>query len=365
MINRSEEDWLTISGLKRLTSTGRSWQTDVRKQVSAALRLVAKTFQLQIRFEVLHVYNPIRQRLTGPTLYHVRLNSVEASKALRDSWSGFFRRSQPAHKPPGLLEVSSIRNKVTLATRVRVEIMRELASNYHQKNPGSSFTVKGYDSRPSVVIVPPPSAKDPRAKTYHYMEAIQTLPVSFNDENLVAIFKIIGMKFPGQLSSTFVVLCDDDRDRAFQLVKDQRNRPSRPRGRSGQVVSFAGATSGFGSGMDLEANFLSSVRNPPPPPPTPCSQVVSPVTEVPHSRDRSDRRRRSSTRSASPLKRKSARSPSPSRKRKRKSGSRHKSRKSRRHSSSSSSSGSSSDDSGSSRSSRSEASPRKKKKGHK
>ena len=365
MINKSEEDWLTISGLPRLSSTGRSWQTDVRKQVRAALLEVVKTFQLRVRFEVLYVFNPIRQRLTGPTLLHVRLSSVEASKAIRDSFSGLFRHQQPVPKPPSLKHVTSIRNKLTLASRVRVEIMRALASNYQAKNPGSSFAVKNYDSRPSVVIVPPSSAQDPRTKTFYYMEAIQTLPTAFSDENLVAIFKVIGMKFVGQLSTTFVVLCDDDRERAFQLVKDQRDRPRGPgrgRGDQARVVSFAGSTSGLGSGVDLEANFLRSVRQPPPPPPPfQASTQVSPTTETPH---RSERRQRSSTRSPSPSKkrsarrsssrsqspssskRRSARSPSGSHKRKRKSGSKHK--KSRRYSSSSSSSGSGSSDSSSS-----------------
>lgn len=355
MINRSDEDWLTISGLPRLTSTGRNWQGDARKQVRAALLQVVKAFQLQLRFEVLYVFNPIKKRLTGPTLYQVRLSSVEASKAIRDAFSGFFRRNSPVPKPPGLRDVTSIRNRVTMATRVRVEIMRQLAANYHKNNPGSSYDVRGYVSRPSVVIVPPPSAKDPRAKTYFFMEAVSTLPATLSDENLIAIFKVIGMSFPGQLSSLFVILCDDDRDRAFQLVKDQRNQP---RGRSGHAdaSTFSGITTGLGSGVELDADFLKSVRQPPPPPPPLSpSTMVSPITEAPHKdSDRSRRvRMRSPVRSPSPSRRRSrsstpsrrrSRSPAASRKRKRKSGrsNKHKSRKSRRDSSSSSSSGSTS-----------------------
>ena len=355
MTNRSDEDWLTISGLPRLTSVGKAWQADVRKQVRAALLEVARAHRLHLRFEVLYVYDPIKKRTTGPTLYHVRLDSFACSKALRDAWSGFFQRDKPMPKPSGLSSVTSIRNKVTLATRVRVAILRELGANSHQRNPGSSFKVRGYDSRPSILVVPPSSASDPRVKNFHFMEAVRTLPIQLTDENLIAIFKVIGIKFQGELRSLFVVLCDDDRDRLAQLVKDDRDRNGqggrqggRGRGgrgggrggRGGGSVSFSGTVSGLGSGATLEADFLGSLRRPPPPPPP--SSVVSPVSEAPHLDGGKKSRKMSPDPSPSPSRKKSpVRSPSPSRKRKRESKKKTKSRKSRRHSSSSSSSGSS------------------------
>ena len=280
MTNRADEDWLTISGLPRLSTVGKAWQNDVRKQVRAALLEVAKTFRLHLRFEVLYVYNPIKQRTSGPTLYHVRLDSVECSKSLRDAWSGFFNKSRPVSKPPALSTVTRIANKVTQATRVRIAILRELGTNYHQRNPGSSIKVRGYESRPSILVVPPSSAKDPRVKNF---------------------FKIIGAKFLGELRALFVVLCDDDRDRVVQLVKDDRDRQGRHGRGGGAASSFSGAVTGLGSGMDLEANFLGSLRRPPPPPPT-----SSPVSEAPQdiavkkSRGRSPDRSPKSSRAVSP-----------------------------------------------------------------
>ena len=396
MTNRADEDWLTISGLPRLSTVGKAWQNDVRKQVRAALLEVAKTFRLHLRFEVLYVYNPIKQRTSGPTLYHVRLDSVECSKSLRDAWSGFFNKSRPVSKPPALSAVTRIANKVTQATRVRIAILRELGTNYHQRNPGSSIKVRGYESRPSILVVPPSSAKDPRVKNFFFMEAVRTLPAQFSDENLVAIFKVIGAKFLGQLRDLFVVLCDDDRDRVVQLVKDDRDRQGRHGRGGGAASSFSGAVTGLGSGMDLEANFLGSLRRPPPPPPT-----SSPVSEAPQdiavkkSRGRSPDRGPKSSRAVSPArspsshreaatkfrkkspvrsprasragsparspsphreaakksrKKSPVRSPSTSRKRKRQSKKKSKGRKSRRRSSSRSSSSSSSDSESSSES---------------
>ena len=360
MTNKTDEDWLTISGLPRLSTVGKAWQNDVRKQVRAALLEVAKAFRLHIRFEVLYVYNPIKPRTSGPTLYHVRLDSAECSKSLRDAWSGFFNKSRPVPKPPALHAVTRLGNKVTLATRVRVAILRELGANYHQRNPGSSFKVRGYDSRPSILVVPPSSAKDSRPKNFFFMEAVRTLPAQLSDENLVPIFKIIGAKFLGELRALFVVLCDDDRDRVELLVKEDRDRHGRS-GRSvavsASVSTFSGAVSGLGSGVGLEADFLGSLRKPPPPPPTP-----SPISEAPHrdaskkTRIRSPHRSPTASRVGSPTrgsspppeptkkskKKSPARSPSRSRKRKRQSKKKSKSRKSRRRSSSSSSGSSSS-----------------------
>ena len=62
LTNRADEDWLTISGLPRLSVTGKPWQAEVKKQVRGALLEVVKTFRLSVRFEVLHVFNPIKNR---------------------------------------------------------------------------------------------------------------------------------------------------------------------------------------------------------------------------------------------------------------------------------------------------------------
>ena len=55
VINRSEEDWVTIRGLPRLSSAssmGRNeWQQAVKKQVRACLLEVAKYFKVNIRFD--------------------------------------------------------------------------------------------------------------------------------------------------------------------------------------------------------------------------------------------------------------------------------------------------------------------------
>ena len=223
VLNRAEENWLTIAGLPRLSgSLSKSeWQQAVKPQVRACLLEVVKVFKVNIRFEVLVVTNPIKNINARLRLLNVRLSSVEASKAIRDAFSGFFRSgANSPTRPPGLKGID-IRNKVTFETRVRVAVLKQLGRNYHDSNPGSSFTVRGYESRPQIVIVPPSSSSDTRVRTMFYMDAIQMLPVALTDNNLIPIFRVIGGGFQGRLTSLFVVLFDEDRERISELIKNQ------------------------------------------------------------------------------------------------------------------------------------------------
>ena len=223
VINRSEENWLTIAGLPRLSgSLSRSdWQKAAKSQVRASLLEVVKFFKVNIRFDVIVVTNPIKNANARLKLLNVRLSSVEASKAIRDAFSGFFRGgTNSPTRPPGLKGID-IRNKVTFETRVRVAILKQIGQNYHASNPGSSFKARGFESRPQLVIVPPSSASDTRVRSCFYMDAIKMFPVNFSDDNLIQIHRVIGGGFQGRLASLFVVLSDEDRDRISDLIKNQ------------------------------------------------------------------------------------------------------------------------------------------------
>ena len=256
-------------------------------------------------FQVLYVQNPVRNRTTGVPVLNVQMNSVEVSKRIRDMYSGFFRRNRPAQLPQGFKGVS-VRNKVTLATRIRIAILQELGSNFKESNPGSSIHVRGYESRPLLTTAPARGSPG-RPRTYTFISAVTTLPPVFSDEALANIFQKVGQHHQGELREYFVVLDDDDRDRCSALVQAKqraRNLPSTaPRSSSGPGPSapatFAAAFSSSGAGMELEAGFLSSLRAPPPPPPG--SPPSSPSRGKVAGRDKSptQKRRRSKSRSRS------------------------------------------------------------------
>ena len=79
--NRSEEDWLVIRGLPRLTQmSDRAWQDAARRQVADMIKLVLKLNKVRdLDFTVLYVGNPLKHQKSGPTLYNVRLDSTYAS----------------------------------------------------------------------------------------------------------------------------------------------------------------------------------------------------------------------------------------------------------------------------------------------
>ena len=291
--NRSEEDWLMINGLKRLPSdlTMGEWQSAAKKQVVDLFKLVLKACKVNMGFTVLYVQNPLRYRTSGQTVYNVQMGSVSESSRLRKMYSGFFSHNRPLQCPPSLKGIG-VRNKVTIATRVRISILQQFGANYKASNPGSSVRVKGYGPRPVMTVIPARGASgsrsDTRARTYNFIEAATKFPSNFSDENLGKIFQILGSHHPGELRSLFIVLSDDDRERCEALVKS-RFAGSNPT--SSQTTS--GVVSGPGAGMDLERGFLESLRRPVPPPPPSPARSASVATVRP--RVREDRRDRSNS----------------------------------------------------------------------
>ena len=269
--NRSEEDWLTIIGLPRLGDmSSRDWQSAARRQVQELFKLTLSLHQARFEVNVLYVANPVRHRTAGKTVLNVQVQSVAVSKRLRELYSGFFRKVRPVKLPQHLRGVQ-VRNKVTLATRVRIRVMQELASNYLVANPGSTLNMRNYASRPTMLLTPGRDSSD-RARTYNFIDAVTKLPAVFSDDSLARIFQVVGTSHPGELRSVFVVLNDNDRERCMDLAKNYRH-PSRsgPRSAPTSSATASGFTSGHGSGMDLETNFIGSLRTPPPPPPDPLS----------------------------------------------------------------------------------------------
>ena len=272
MINRSELDWLTVMGLPRLSNDGRrEWQDAARKQVADLLRLVLKAHRVNLDYSILAVTNPLRGRTAGLNVLNVKMDSVESSKRIRELYSGFFRHHRPVQLPSSLKGVS-VRNKVTHATRIRKAILEQLADNHKASNPGVIVRVRGFDPRPVLTIVPgagaaTASSASSRPRTYTFIDAIKTLPVAFSDQALARIYGVVGGHHPDELKQLFVVLNDDDRERCQELAKaHQRDRGQR-RAPVSTPQAASGRVSGLGSGMDLEAGFLESLRSAPPPPP--------------------------------------------------------------------------------------------------
>ena len=220
-------------------STPREWQIAAKKQVNEIIKLVLHTTRVRVDYAILYVANPLRGRNSGQTIYNVRLNSVEASKRIRDLYSGFFKKNSPV-KLPSSLKGISIRNKVTHETRVRIAILRQLGINYEARNPGGSYQLRGYDSRPLLLTFPPSGDSGSRPRTFNFIQAVTSLPTELSDTNLAYIHQVLGTRNPGQLQAIYVVLRDDDRERCDALVVQHR---ASQRGLSGQSVGPSATSS--------------------------------------------------------------------------------------------------------------------------
>ena len=278
MINRSEENWCTINGLPRLSSdlNGRDWQIAAKKQVEDFFRQVLKANKVNVPFDVLYVGNPVRYRTSGPTVYNVQFSSVEASRRLRDIYSGFFRQVNPIKKIP-IIKGVSVRNKITLNSKIRIAIMRQLGEKYVESNQGASFKVQGFISRPNLMLFPPSGATDSRVRSFNFVEAVTNLRSHLSDSALTQIFMVAGGHCRGQLRQLFVILSDDHHDRCLELVKKHHldrlsDRQSARSSRGGKQISrshsHSVSFSSAGAGMEVEAGVVTSLRQPPPPPPS-------------------------------------------------------------------------------------------------
>ena len=287
-INRSEEDWCTVMGLPRLGEMPqRDWQKAAKRQVNELIKITLNSNRVKLEYSILYVGNPLRHRKTGGTVYNVRLSSVAASQRIRELYSGFFRGESPVPLPQQFRGVS-VRNKVTLSTRIRLRIMRELGNLYIESNHGATFKVRGFDPRPLLFTQPPRGSSD-RPRTLNFIEAVTTMPASFSDDNLAQIFAVVGTHHEGELRQIYVVITDDERERCLELVKNMPRNNRQPGGRSRANLTTSstatGSVFGSGSGVGLDSQFIASLKSPPPPPPPlgpPTQRRKSDLPEQPH-----------------------------------------------------------------------------------
>ena len=206
MENTRNEDQFTIAGLPGPESgqSTRDWQTKVKKQIQEKLQII-----LGRRAPIRYVQNVTGKRKDGIKVFLVKMENLEDSRVIRDKFGSYFKAGAPP-RPPGLLGLS-IRNRVTIGTRIRLEIMKLLAERYRTSNPGSRTQVINYQPRPTMTLTPPSGSSDPRPQHFTYIKAVTKLPVNFTEEELAPIYRLANTspELTGKLRSTFIVLCDD------------------------------------------------------------------------------------------------------------------------------------------------------------
>ena len=204
--NVRNEDQFTIAGLPGPESglSSRDWQVQVQRQIKEKLFIL-----LGRHAPIGYVQNVTGKRRDGIKVFLVKMVNIDDSKVIRSKFGAYFKAGA-AVRPPGLIGLS-IRIRLTIGSRIRLEIMKLLADRYKKSNPGSKVQVVNYEPRPRMVLTPPSSATDPRPMHFTYIKAVTKLPTDFNPEELAPIYRLAATnsELTGKLRSLFIVLSDD------------------------------------------------------------------------------------------------------------------------------------------------------------
>lgn len=134
--NERNEDCFMIEGLPLIPSeiVGKPWQDLAVKHVKEVIvPLMGRDM------DIIVVQNATARHEGADVKYSVRMASVQDSKAIRLKFGSFFLGSKDGRPPQ--FKPYSIRNRVTPETKVRIEILKLLASRYKASNPGSKVQV--------------------------------------------------------------------------------------------------------------------------------------------------------------------------------------------------------------------------------
>ena len=227
--NERMENCFMVSGLNPIQGrlSGKEWQERAQSNVQVIIRaLLGESRRISV------VRNATGMSPNAIVTYNVEMEETSDAALIRSKFGRFFSGGKDA-RPPNLSQIS-IQNSVTKGTRIRISILKLIAKKYESSNPEGKAHVIGYTSRPTLRITPPPTAKDKRARSYTYIEAIKKFPIVFSEDEIAAITKRAHASFPHQLRSTFGVLSDD--------FPGLGARPARSKRAASPTTSTSGST---------------------------------------------------------------------------------------------------------------------------
>ena len=204
--NKIKEDRLVMNGLKSSTPL----PTDQRSKIEALKKISADIFEVLIpNFQGKIIYLSQGKSSGDPIpMVEVRLDSVEAALAVRKAYAD--KRKNKQLGPD--LEMLFISNSVSLATRVRVDVMKAIARKVSNKD--DLAYVAGFTSRPMMHIrragAPSPTTRPLRS--FSYIDTVTRFGHLVGVEDLETAYGRAGRSFNGQLQQNFVVL--NERDQA-------------------------------------------------------------------------------------------------------------------------------------------------------
>ena len=200
LINVKKENKLIVTGLESKTAMpsekneGKKWMDEL---VGAALNYVTKDSSVGIAFIMAG-----RNQVKGvPTMFEVRMKDRDLAVKIRKDFSACMRdKAQMQADGFGRMFVA---NSVTLATRVRTDILKVIAKKC--SNDREDFFVVGFTSRPVLSV----RRKDTLSQyALTFADAVAKFGGNLSRGELQVAYGRAGESFAGQLQQNFVVLHD-------------------------------------------------------------------------------------------------------------------------------------------------------------
>ena len=241
--NVKKEDRLIVTGLVSDTAGptgGAEYKGWLKELAGATLETVVPGSASKIM-----VVNPGRREGREVPMCEVKMENKEIAAKIRRE----FGRLRKEDKIQGRLFVA---NSVTLATRVRLDIMKAMAKK--NQNPNEEWFVMGFTSRP-LLQIKKKSGYGQLALTF--VDALLKFGKGLKAADLGTAYGRAGTTFEGQMEQNFVVL-KDKMGKGVRGPSRGRGRPTGARGNK-RPLDQSHAEAGP-SGSNLESLAKRSVR---------------------------------------------------------------------------------------------------------
>jgi len=269
--NKNKEDRIVMSGIvsKSPLPVEMKARIEMLKEIAMGVfRFLIPNFDGKISF----VSQGKGQGRLLPML-EVRMERVDSAVAIRKSFAEKNKNKQLT----GDYEKLFISNSVSLATRVRIDILKAIAKKVTTAE--DQAYVVGFISRPIMHLRKKSDRRDTKPyKSYTFVDAVENFGRQIYAEDLESAYNRAGKAFTGQLQQNFVVLNDEKQvsstsTSATSSTSHQAYRGSRgggsargyrgagtPRGRGADGSSRSGSRAGKRSGDHLENSGRDKVK---------------------------------------------------------------------------------------------------------
>jgi hypothetical protein len=256
--NKVKEDRLVMNGLK----SSAPLPDDSRARIEALKKIAADVFEKLIpNFPGKIIYLSQGKNQGEPIpMVEVRLEKAEHAIALRKAYAEKRKSKQLGRD----LDALFISNCVSLATRIRVDVMKAIARKV--SNADDLAYVAGFTSKPMMHIrkAGPPSPSTRPLRSFSFIDSVTRFGHLVDLMDLETAYGRAGRSFNGQLQQNFVVLNERDQRGAPQIrgprVGDQ-GQEEEPEGHEATVVVKVKVTPEIVVEAKREPELLWKTRN--------------------------------------------------------------------------------------------------------